>query len=193
QTSLVTFECLLRRAFHRYADALLMAEVVSEGYFKAKMHFEEARSLDDESSETYVRAKENFERAEGYFCRARNAIILAAVTTGLVEGYQEAGGMTTQQFRNELAKSGLDLSGQDIDHIIPKAKGGVDHPWNYQEVSDSLNRAWKDGGLFEKCLNNPIGFAKAVVINYPEGGGLVAGLSAFLFGSKKEKIESAKG
>jgi hypothetical protein len=184
-SSITTYEVLLRRAFHSYADSLIMAEVVSLSYLQAKDQFEQVKILFNENSAVFIQAKENYQHAEEYYQRARNTILLTAIITGLAEGFQEYGKMSTQEYRENLKNKGFDLNDLDIDHIIPKAKGGVDHPWNYQAVNSSLNRSWQDGALFQKCLHNPISFAKAVVINYTGETSGIIGMFYNIFSREK--------
>jgi len=65
--------------------------------------------------------------------------------------------VSTASHRLNLIDKGVNLTGKDIDHIIPKNLGGADTPLNYQVVSSSLNRSWQDGSLIEKTKYNPTG------------------------------------
>ncbi len=49
---------------------------------------------------------------------------------------------TTRQVRRWLGREGVQLKGYDIDHIVPRCLGGLDHPFNYCIVPVSLNRHW---------------------------------------------------
>jgi hypothetical protein len=49
---------------------------------------------------------------------------------------------STTTVRRWLRNDGLDLQGYEVDHIVPRSLGGVDHPHNYALVPRSLNRQW---------------------------------------------------
>lgn len=49
---------------------------------------------------------------------------------------------STRQVRHWLCEEGLDLQEYEIDHIVPRSVGGVDHPHNYAVVPRHLNRQW---------------------------------------------------
>jgi hypothetical protein len=58
--------------------------------------------------------------------------------------------LSTQQVRTVLTGVGVPLDGKQIDHIIPKSVGGLDHPRNYCIVPDELNRAWANNWTADK-------------------------------------------
>jgi len=74
--------------------------------------------------------------------------------------------MSTHSFRTELTEKGINLTGKDIDHIVPKNLGGIDHPLNYQVVDSSLNSSWQDGDLIQKTSINPTGMLGGILISY---------------------------
>jgi hypothetical protein len=49
---------------------------------------------------------------------------------------------STRQVRRWLGQEGVALAGYDIDHIVPRCLGGLDHPYNYCIVPTGLNRRW---------------------------------------------------
>jgi hypothetical protein len=49
--------------------------------------------------------------------------------------------MSTAAYRALLTARGIDLTGKDIDHIVPRSLGGADNPGNYQVLSASENRS----------------------------------------------------
>lgn len=57
---------------------------------------------------------------------------------------------STQQVRRWLGESGLDLGGYEIDHIVPRSLGGIDHPHNYAIVPRNLNRQWRGDWTADK-------------------------------------------
>jgi len=167
ETIVSAYEVLLRRVMFETEEGFMLAESASLAYKDATKMFDAAKQLWSENHKKYKEVQKVYERAAKNYERAINSLILTMVITGMMETFENYGGMSTAEYRNKLMEKGINLEGKDIDHIIPVAKGGIDHPWNYQVVPAALNRAWRDGSLFEKCLYNPIGFAKAVTIQYP--------------------------
>lgn len=79
--------------------------------------------------------------------------------------------MSTAAFRRLLVARGVDLTGKDIDHIVPHALGGADHPANYQVISSSLNRSLGATWDSEKCdLAGRQACARAIVASRGCGG-----------------------
>lgn len=189
EVSVSAYESLLRRSLHEAQDGLVLAQTASIAFNDASEIHTQALAIWEEGSGEYIRASKQYEKATKSMKKARNALLLSVAVGALMEQFQSYGEMTTRQYRQELATNGVDLSGKDIDHILPRSGGGVDHPWNYQAVEASLNRSWQDGHLFEKCLQNPTGFAKAVVINYPVLDGVVAG-GAYYGASKMAETDN---
>lgn len=60
-------------------------------------------------------------------------------------------GMGTSAFRAMMTAQGVNLTGIDVDHIVPRSLGGADHPWNYQLVDSSTNRSIGAKWDAEKC------------------------------------------
>ena len=56
----------------------------------------------------------------------------------------------TQQVRRWLRDEGLCLEDCEVDHIVPRALGGVDHPYNYALVRRDLNRQWSANWTADK-------------------------------------------
>jgi 5-methylcytosine-specific restriction endonuclease McrA len=61
--------------------------------------------------------------------------------------------MSTSSYRRLLANQGVDLSGMDVDHIVPRSLGGADHPENYQLLSASTNRSLGNTWNEAKCAS----------------------------------------
>ena len=66
-----------------------------------------------------------------------------------VERHGEAIGLPAAHGLNKVVlalfacrEEGLDLQEYEIDHIVPRSVGGVDHPHNYAMVPRHLNRQW---------------------------------------------------
>ena len=48
----------------------------------------------------------------------------------------------TGSFPSAYLKRGMSLEHCDIDHILPRSVGGVDHPYNYYILPKKLNKRW---------------------------------------------------
>lgn len=131
---------------------------VAEGYSRAAANFrvaaeqfERARGAGAEATAAYDAAERKWKSAqESWVFYQRLVEIAAEVDASNMNGGRAGSrtdkpecseGMSTQAFRALLASQGVDLTGKDIDHIVPKSLGGADHPWNYQVIDSSLNRS----------------------------------------------------
>ena len=59
--------------------------------------------------------------------------------------------VTTKQMRKRLKRQGVELRGLDVDHIVPRAKGGADHPSNYRLLDLHVNRSMQEEWGRKKC------------------------------------------
>ncbi|MCC6559207.1 MAG: HNH endonuclease [Polyangiaceae bacterium] len=64
--------------------------------------------------------------------------------------------MSTRKYRETLRAQGVDLDGKDIDHIIPRSRGGPDLPWNYNPLDASINRSLQANGMWWKLTSCPL-------------------------------------
>ena len=64
--------------------------------------------------------------------------------------------MSTRKYRETLRSQGVSLKGKDIDHIIPRSRGGPDMPWNYNPLDSSINRSLQANGMWWKMMNFPL-------------------------------------
>jgi hypothetical protein len=62
------------------------------------------------------------------------------------------GGMTTASYRALLTARGVSLRGMHIDHIVPRALGGADHPSNYQILRSAENQRFGARWSLAKCM-----------------------------------------
>ena len=69
-----------------------------------------------------------------------------------------------REFRERLKAQGIDLTGKDIDHVFPRSWGGVDHPWNYEVMSSSLNRSLGND-LVRKFAHAPLGMVRGIAVS----------------------------
>jgi hypothetical protein len=81
-------------------------------------------------------------------------IVLASIASACIESTV----MSTATFRR---LQGIDDPDIHIDHIIPRARGGIDSPFNYQAIPAQQNLSYGAGGLAEKLLNDPVRFSIA--------------------------------
>ena len=60
------------------------------------------------------------------------------MTTAAVRTWLEKNG----RFPSAYARQGITLGDCDIDHVLPRSVGGVNHPYNYYILPKRLNRRW---------------------------------------------------
>lgn len=111
------------------------------------------------ASADFATAAADFRRAEQQYRRAALVVVLAAASSGLC-----ATAASTRTFRARLRASGVDLGGQDIDHIWPRSLGGVDHPLNYQVLDSNLNRSL-GAGVLEKFMTQPLALVQGLAVS----------------------------
>lgn len=136
-------------------------------YVAAKREWETAQSLYAEttsrqemSSRTLERAAADFEEAERNFKIASMAMVMIAVGSAICNGT-----MSTRAFRDELRRKGMPMDRlEDVDHIFPRSRGGIDHPLNYQPLERSLNRSLGNK-LVAKFLQAPAGFVLGMAVS----------------------------
>jgi hypothetical protein len=61
------------------------------------------------------------------------------------------GAMSTAAYRALLLARGVSLRGMHIDHIVPRALGGADHPGNYQILRSADNQRFGAKWSAAKC------------------------------------------
>lgn len=130
-------------------------------FLGAKHQFERAESSFRKAEKTYESSSAQFQQARELYEQARERwefyqkLVIVAATidannlerfraeTGnnLVRGLDCSEGMSTRAFRAFLTAQGFDLTGKDIDHIVPRSLGGADHPANFQVLPSSQNRS----------------------------------------------------
>ncbi len=100
------------------------------------------------------RAAADYEAAAAGYRRVRTVLIVAAASDLFLRGVCGPR-VSTHRYRRELSSHGVDLRGKDIDHLIARARGGPDRPWNYLPLDSHINRSLQDGGLAWKLANSP--------------------------------------
>jgi hypothetical protein len=144
-------------AWRDVADAYDRA---SARYEIARKAFDAATASADRASATFAAAQSEFEYATKVWQFYEKLVVVAAAIDEANLTASRAGGvarevecqpMSTQQYRRVLEKRGVDLTGKDIDHIVPHALGGADDVSNYELLDSSKNRSI--GALWghEKC------------------------------------------
>lgn len=115
-------------------------EEIDKDFKQAKNLYELAQANSDVASASFLKAKDDFDTAAERY-RQVVWVLIAAASWDMAGEVVCQGTMSTRQFRQQLKRQGIDLTGLDIDHAWPKALGGIDHPLNYQPLDASLNRS----------------------------------------------------
>lgn len=122
--------------------------------------YQEAGSRHDLASRTLERAAEDYAAAERYYRMAAMAMVTIAAGTLVCKTT-----MTTRQYRADLARKGMPMDRlEDVDHIFPRSRGGLDHPLNYQPLAASLNRSLGNK-MVEKFMQAPMGFVTGMAVS----------------------------
>jgi hypothetical protein len=130
---------------------------VADAYDRAGARYELARKMFDAATMNSDRASATFAAAEAEFEYATKVwqfyeklvVVAAAIDEANLTASRAGGGarevecqpMSTQQYRRVLEKRGVDLTGKDIDHIVPHSLGGADDLSNYEILDSSTNRS----------------------------------------------------
>lgn len=130
----------------------------------ASERFQAAARMYDNASADYMHAAEEYRAAEARYRQVVCTIILAAGSDLFLRGVCGPS-VSTHEYRQQLRAQGVDLKGIDIDHIVARARGGPDRPWNYQPLESSINRSLGAGGLLWKLSNSPLATLDALAKN----------------------------
>lgn len=115
--------------------------------------YQESASRHDLAARTAHEAAEDFAAAERYYRAA--AIAMVTVSAGAIVC---KGTMSTREYRADLARKGFPMDPlEDVDHIFPRSRGGLDHPLNFQPLERSLNRSLGNK-VVDKFMQAPLGF-----------------------------------
>jgi len=77
--------------------------------------------------------------------------------------------VSTATFRQILIQEGVSLVGMDIDHIVPRSRGGADHPSNYQILPSSENRSLGATWDKAKCARAGAKCGDAIAVSHKCG------------------------
>lgn len=150
-----SLEARARRLSASWAEVEAYWRRSEEAHRLARQRWDEATVRFERSSESYRRAREAWERARTAWEFATYLVEVAAMIDAAnleavrargwrgVERADLAGcePVSTQTFRRRLEAQGQDIRGFDVDHIVPRALGGPDHPLNYQLLPAGTNRS----------------------------------------------------
>ncbi|MDC0674421.1 hypothetical protein [Nannocystis radixulma] len=150
----------------RTTDLRLRADRIATQWRLAKRDFEQAAAQYDkavdtgrQASEHFASAIEDFQRAEQRYRQTALLIVAIAASAQLC-----ASTASTRSFRAQLRAEGVDLTGQDIDHIWPRSLGGIDHPLNYQVLDAHLNRSL-GAGVVQKFMTQPLALVQGLAVS----------------------------
>lgn len=136
-------------------------------YVEAKQVWETSQSIYQESASQSALATRTLEQAAADFADAeRNFKIAAIAMVTIAAGSIICRGTeTTRQFRARLGREGVPMDRlEDVDHIFPRSRGGIDHPLNYQPLERSLNRSLGNN-VVDKFLQAPVGFVTGMAVS----------------------------
>lgn len=136
-------------------------------YIDAKRRWEASQSLYQEAASQQAlatrvlqQAASDFEAAERNFKIA--AIAMATLAAGSIVC---RGKVSTRQYRDDLARAGMPMDRlEDVDHIFPRSRGGIDHPLNFQPLERSLNRSLGNK-VVDKFMQAPVGFVTGMAVS----------------------------
>jgi hypothetical protein len=145
----------LSRDYSEIADAY---EQVSARYRLARDRHAAVTTVSNQAAAVLHKAAEDWEQVAAswrfYRMVLKLAISIDRVRAGTSDGARRSFScepLSRAAYRRMLLTQGISLLGKDIDHIVPKALGGADHPSNYQVLDSSLNRSLGKTWNVEKC------------------------------------------
>lgn len=126
---------------------------------QASEHYDSSFRAGEQAGRSFAAAIEEFQRAERRYRQTALLLVAVAASAQLC-----ASTASTRSFRAQLRREGVDLTGQDIDHIWPRSLGGVDHPLNYQVLDAHLNRSL-GAGVVEKFMAQPLALVQGLAVS----------------------------
>lgn len=133
-------------------------------FSEAEGNWQEAQKTYGNASKKYMEAKTKYDEAAKEFNMVATTLIVLAASAAVSE-LVCATKMPTDTFRKKLVSAGVNVEGKHVDHIIPSAKGGADHPLNYQLWDASKNMSCGAGCLPEKFIASPPKFLMALAVS----------------------------
>jgi hypothetical protein len=158
---------------------------VEEGYATAADDFHRAEQAYATAQREANQAVDQFRQATAHFEAAQQkwryyqalVVAAAAIDAHNLDQFRTATGarhlsnlncsenMSTAAFRRILIAAGENLTGLDVDHIVPKSLGGADNPANYRLLPASENRSLGNVWDRSKCLSAAKQCAGAVAVS----------------------------
>jgi len=141
----------------------LMTELglAEEEFTAARRMYEHASARASIAAEEFANARDNYQMASDKYRRIAGILILAATSDALGSQLCDST-QSTRAFREQLRHEGVSLEGTDVDHIWPRALGGVDHPANFQLLPSEVNRSL-GASVWEKLMTSPLGVFQGLV------------------------------
>lgn len=136
-------------------------------YIEARQVWATSQSIYQEAASQSALTNRTLEQAAADFADAeRNFKIAAIAMVAMTAGSMICRGTeTTRQFRARLDREGMPMDRlEDVDHIFPRSRGGIDHPLNYQPLERSLNRSLGNN-VVDKFLQAPVGFVTGMAVS----------------------------
>lgn len=137
------------------ADVLQRGNQATRDLEAAARAFDQAATLYETASAAYNDAAGSYKLAAEKYREVTITIIAAAASDLFLRGVCGRP-VSTQKYRETLRAQGVNLEGKDIDHIIPRSRGGPDMPWNYNPLDASINRSLQANGMWWKLMNYPL-------------------------------------
>lgn len=129
--------------------------LAQEEWAAARGMYEHASVRANVAADQFANARDNYQKAEDKYRRI-SAILILAATSDVLSGQLCGSTMSTRAFRQKLRDEGVPIpEGMDVDHIWPRALGGVDHPANYQLLPAEVNRSL-GASVWEKLMTSPL-------------------------------------
>lgn len=126
----------------------------------AQSLYAEAASRQELAARDLEQAAADYQEAEHHFKIAAMAVVTMAAGKIICNGT-----MSTREFREELRRKGMPMDRlEDVDHIFPRSRGGIDHPLNFQPLERSLNRSLGNK-IVAKFLQTPLGFITGMTVS----------------------------
>lgn len=137
------------------ADVLERGNQAARDLEAARHAFDQAATLYGTASAAYADAAGSYKLAAEKYREVTITLIAAAASDLFLRGVCGRS-VSTQKYRETLRAQGVNLEGKDIDHIIPRSRGGPDMPWNYNPLDASINRSLQANGMWWKLMNYPL-------------------------------------
>lgn len=132
-------------------------------FLAAEAQYRLASTSAENATESFEQAQHHYAQAEADYRRFAFVLVVAAGVDSL--GSALCGStVSTQAYRKQLARKGIQLEGMDVDHLWPRARGGADHPWNYQLLPEGLNRSL-GASIWEKFTAWPLETVRGLVVS----------------------------